>query len=288
METNPETPQEKAKTGVLSLTHLARLKCINNAHIINDIGITPYHLIEPVLMKKTAKSLRNIESMSPQIISDAEPLWKALVKRDFPDRPDSQIIPQNGKKVSISSRNLYDKYVKEREQQRQNAASNLRQITRNLDEIKNKNKVKAINKVLPSNKPRLPYSRGNTNNTGNNFKSSLLQKARVLNKQRVRNFSQSQSKPIMHSNTIGLVKIGSASNTSSRSILSSPISSPQKPNRPIPIPSSTPSITKIPTSNKKRADSSSTNILGVKRQRINNTDPKERTKKSKSYVYLNN
>lgn len=198
------SPEEKMKNGVLSLTHLARLKCINNAHLINDIGITPYHLIEPVLMKKTAKSLKQMESNSPQIIADSEPLWKSLLKRDFPDRPENQIILNNGKKMNISSRNLYDKYVKEREQQRLNATNNLKQITRNLNEIKNKNKVKTLNKILPTNKSKMVYKSQPV------FKSSLLQKARVVNKQRVRNFTNNNnSKNKVVDTNLGLVKISS-------------------------------------------------------------------------------
>jgi hypothetical protein len=182
---------EIIKNGVLSLTHIARLKCINNAHIINDIGRTPYHLIKPVLMKKTAKSLKQIEKISPQIILDSEELWKDLLKRDFPDRPINQTILKNGEKLNISSRNLYDKYSNERENQRKNAIDNYKLITKNLNDMKNKNKVKSINKILPmkSSKSQKSHSTNSTS-SHHTFKSSLLQKARVANKQRVRNFSQ--------------------------------------------------------------------------------------------------
>lgn len=185
-----EIPKYNMRNGILSLTHLARLKCINNAHAINDIGTTPYHLIEPVLMKKTAKSLREMERRSPQIIKDSEMLWKSLLKRDFPDRPINQIAVQKGSKVNMSSRSLYDRYVKEREVQRENAVGNLKQITKNLNNLKNKHKVKAINRVLPTNKPKLSYHRSSTTSASANFKSSLLQKARVANKQRIRHFMQ--------------------------------------------------------------------------------------------------
>lgn len=169
--------------GILSLTHIARLKCINNAHLINDIGTTPYHLIEPVLMKKTAKSLKQMESQSPQIIKDSEELWKNLLRRDFPDRPISQL--------DSTSRNLYDKYSMERDDQRRNAVGNLKMITKKLNDMKNKNKVKSINKVLPPvKKSRSIGSATITTPTTQVFKSSLLQKARVANKQRVRNFIQ--------------------------------------------------------------------------------------------------
>lgn len=268
----PNSPEEKMKNGVLSLTHIARLKCINNAHIINDIGTTPYHLIEPVLMKKTAKSLRQIESVSPQIIADSEPLWKSLVKRDFPDRPINQTVLRNGKKVNISSRNLYDKYFKEREAQRQNATNNIKQIVRNLNEIKNKNKVKAINRVLPSNKPKMSYNRPTTNQHA--FKSSLLQKARVANKQRVRNFSQAKNNSRILNNKVELVKIG----TAQKNLIKNGLYANNKPSA------------MMSGGNKRRIDLSTGNAGNspdVKRQK--GSDPnREKSKKSNSYIYANN
>ena len=270
---DPDSPEEKMKNGVLSLTHIARLKCINNAHIINDVGTTPYHLIEPVLMKKTAKSLRQIESVSPQIIADSEPLWKSLVKRDFPDRPVNQPILRSGKKVNLSSRNLYDRYFSEREAQRQTATNNIKQIVRNLNELKNKNKVKAVNKVFPSNKPKLSYSKS-TAGQQHPFKSSLLRKARVANKQRVRNFSQAKNNNLrIPSNKIDLVKIGSAHRNIARNDLYAGKSS-----------------SVVTNGNKRRTDLSAASSAtptarpDVKRQKISDSS-REKSKKSNTYIY---
>lgn len=273
---------DNLKNGLLSLTHIARLKCINNAHIINDIGSTPYHLIEPVLMKKTAKSLKQLEAKSPQIISDSEPLWKALIKRDFPDRPNNQTIFKNGKKNNIPSRILYDKYLKEREQQRLNAAHNIKQITKNLKEMKNRNKVKALNKVLPSNKPKLNYS--NNNNT-HVFKSNLLQKARVLNKQRVRNFSNLSNNHNKVINTnLGLVKINKSLNNNiikplnnnDRKMGNSGCNKRQR----IDL-----SDSKNSMDNNKRQKPTNNNLNNNLKD--NNVVNKEKSKKSKSYIYIN-
>lgn len=239
--------------GILSLTHIARLKCINNAHLINDIGTTPYHLIEPVLMKKTAKSLKQIESQSPQIIKDSEELWKNLVKRDFPDRPINQL--------NLTSRSLYDKYLVERDNQRKNAVGNLKLMTKKLNDMKNKNKVKSINKVLPPMKRTRSVTSNSNNSTTQIFKSSLLQKARVANKQRVRHFTQPKttvmntnkiSKPIQTSNN--WVKLG------------------QKISKPIrQIPTTRPVNTTTPV--KKSID--------IPTEPIN----KERLKRSKAYIH---
>lgn len=192
--------------GVISLTQLARVKCINNAHLINDIGSTPYHLIEPILVKKTAKSLKQIEEQSPHIIADSEQLWKSLISRDFPDRPLTHPVSENGRRVNMKSRKLYDKYIHDRELQRKNAVGNLRQITKNLSDMKNKNKVKSIDNFLPTKRQRVM-----TISKQQPFKSSLLQKARVAHKQRVRNFVQ--PKPvILQKPSFEMVKLGKPSN----------------------------------------------------------------------------
>lgn len=193
---------ETNTNGVISLTHLARLKCINNAHLINDIGCTPYHLIEPVLVKKTAKSLKQIEEQSPHLIADSENLWKSLIGRDFPDRPLTLAVFNNGRRVNMKSRKLYDKYINDREIQRKNAVGNFKQITKNLKDLKNKNKVKSIDKFLPVKKQRTPSIPKQQP-----FKSSLLQKARVVNKQRVQNFVQ--GKPVFrHPTPVEMVRLG--------------------------------------------------------------------------------
>lgn len=209
MSKDPRIPKDLdiLNKGVLSLLHIARLKCINNAHIINDIGSTPYHLIEPVLKRKTAKSLKHIESISPHIINDSEPLWKSLLKRDFPNRPNSRLIlKKNGKKGFIQSRILYDKYANELEEQRKNATDNLKQITKNLNNLKNKNKLIPISEPIKS-AHKISKRINNFSQPKRNFKSSLLQKARIVNKQRVRNFQTTTinsnliklNKPILNS-----------------------------------------------------------------------------------------
>lgn len=268
---------EKLKNGVLSLTHISRLKCINNAHFINDIGTTPYHLIAPILMKKTAKSLKQIEYDSPQIMHDSEPLWKALIKRDFPDRPLNQTTLKNGKKSNISSRTLYDKYLNDRERQRENAANNLKKIVRNLNDLKNKNKVKAINKVLPTNKRKLTNNQINGNKNSRIFKSSLLQKARIVNKQRVRNFQQTNVIGT-NRNGLGLINLGSLKRDNKGTINTGGNKSTIT-NSSINMGTRTGNTNNI---NKKKIElSNSVNISRVKRQKIKPTSISSNKEKSK-------
>ncbi|VEU23789.1 DEKNAAC104940 [Brettanomyces naardenensis] len=177
------------RTGVLSLVHLARLKCIQNAHIINEIGCTPYHLIEPVLRKKTAKSLKLIEQQSPQIIPYSGPLWQSFIARDFSDRPLEQFQVRGGKRCRIPARELYEKYLEERDRQRRQAAVTLKQLTRNLTLQKNKHKVKTLDHVI------LPIRGGRKFEVSSNptFRSSLLEKARHQNKLRCQFLSEAKS-----------------------------------------------------------------------------------------------
>ncbi|GMG21276.1 unnamed protein product [Ambrosiozyma monospora] len=177
------------RTGALKLTQICKLKCMQNSHLINDIGSAPYHLVEPILKKKSAKSLKVIESNSPQIIPHSDPLWKSLVERDFSDRPSERTTIKKGKQARVPSRELYDIYSKEREEQRNKAAAKLRLLNKNLSMEKNKTKVKALNHiVIPTNNKKAQQRE--VINGG--FKSSLLQKAKHQNRMRAQFMSQSQ------------------------------------------------------------------------------------------------
>ncbi|KAG7885194.1 hypothetical protein KL938_001451 [Ogataea parapolymorpha] len=180
---------EKAppRKGPLSLTQLARIKCIQNAHLINDIGQAPYHLVEPILKKKTAKALRVIEEQSPQIVAHDDPLWQCLIQRDFSERPCEQITIKNGRKTKVPARELYEKYAGERELQRRTATQNLRQITRNLTLERNKNKVKAVDHIVTPKSIRKPI-------VVSRPRSVLLQRAMQQNKMRAQYLSQNVKK----------------------------------------------------------------------------------------------
>ncbi|GMM32455.1 hypothetical protein DAMA08_052000 [Martiniozyma asiatica (nom. inval.)] len=194
------------KNGLPSLAHLARLKCIQNAHHINDVGTTPYHLIEPVLKKKTAKSLMKIEDKSPQIIIDSEPLWKSLIMRDFADKRSYFQLEKNN---NLSSRDLYYKYTKDLDEQKKQVTSQFKQLTKNLKE--RKSKVTAVNHVIVPTRRNLPKF---TNNKQSIFKNSMIEKARLSNKKRSQNF-KSISTPVVKSST------GTATATSSSNKINS-------------------------------------------------------------------
>lgn len=172
---------------VTPLVVLARQKCVDNAHAIVDIGATPYHLIEPVLKKKTAKALAAIEKQSTQILPYTGPLWQNLIEKEFPDRPLTQFEIIKGQKGQVHPRKLYWKYFEERELQRKQATQALKQIARSINKEKEKHKIRTLDHVITP--PRRMPSRSSGGFKPINpptFKSSLLEKARHQNKIRSR------------------------------------------------------------------------------------------------------
>lgn len=116
---------------VLSLVELATLKCIQHPGLVEDVGTTPFHLLVPVLERMLAKQLRQIESKSPHIITDLERIWRLLIRKDFPDRP--EVLP-----TQPSLRQLYAQYVEDREQLRKQSADRLRRMNEKLQNLKSK------------------------------------------------------------------------------------------------------------------------------------------------------
>ncbi|KAF6011570.1 hypothetical protein HII13_002034 [Brettanomyces bruxellensis] len=175
-----------------SLVFLATLKCIENVHLITDVGTTPYHLVEPVLKKKTAKALRQIELKSPHLVSQSDPIWQSLIAREFPNRPLVVEQMSSGRKVRVPSRQLYEKYAREKEEQQKEATRTFKQLTRLMNKEKEKHKVKTIDHaMLPKRGMRLL----GTSAPKPVFKSRLLEKARHQNKMRNRYLLSAIKKP---------------------------------------------------------------------------------------------
>jgi len=204
-----------------SLVSLATLKCIENVHLVTDVGITPYHLIEPVLRKKTAKSLHQIELKSPHITAQSDPLWQSLIARDFPNRPLVVEQIKAGRKGRMPARQLYEKYVKDKEEQQKEATRTFKQLTRMMNKEKEKHKVKTIDHVvLPRRGARLV----NTSAPKTVFKSSLLEKARHQNKMRSQFLLSAVTKPFQKRES----KSGLVGRNSSFGIPKSTVSSPMR------------------------------------------------------------
>lgn len=163
---------------VPSLVSLCQSKCLQYCSVISDVGTTPYHLVEPILKRKSAKALKAIEDKSNQIGDNSVRIWTFLIQRDFSDRPTQQ--------GQVLGRQLYDKYEAQLSNQLVQVTSNLKQMQRQLS--KNKSKVKQI-PILPG--VRRPVVRhAVVSRPRAVFKSSILEKARLENKRRVRNFKR--------------------------------------------------------------------------------------------------
>ncbi|ODQ79209.1 hypothetical protein BABINDRAFT_162248 [Babjeviella inositovora NRRL Y-12698] len=57
------------------------------AKSIFDVGNAPFYLVEPILLKMTAKQLNLVEESSPHLQQDTSVIWQNLICKDFPDRP---------------------------------------------------------------------------------------------------------------------------------------------------------------------------------------------------------
>lgn len=57
----------------------------NNIHMIQGVGLAPYHLIKPVLSKCSWSELKRIESYNEGLIEDTDELWKIHCEKEFPN-----------------------------------------------------------------------------------------------------------------------------------------------------------------------------------------------------------
>ncbi|EGW34986.1 uncharacterized protein SPAPADRAFT_58109 [Spathaspora passalidarum NRRL Y-27907] len=164
------------RSNVPTLVHLC-ISCLRkNTSQIQDVGPTPYHLLEPVLERMSAKQLNQLETASPQLIPFSDKLWVKLIEREFPDRPGK--LPLDIKS-SMPYKTLFERYVKDREEFKQDSAMRLRNITHKLERKKLQNKVVKLDQVLkdPTIRRRPSRESWSTMTSAQN-KGSILSKVR--------------------------------------------------------------------------------------------------------------
>lgn len=132
-------PQRRVPT----LGELAIRKCVANVSRLTDVGSTPFHLLQPVLLRMNAKQLLAIENTSPQITPHSDSLWHDLVAKDFPERPASEPALVAGES-STPHRTLYQKYVEEREAFRNDSTARLRSMNEKLKRKKSANSIVSV------------------------------------------------------------------------------------------------------------------------------------------------
>ncbi|CAK9438490.1 uncharacterized protein LODBEIA_P27140 [Lodderomyces beijingensis] len=164
----------KHPNGLATLLHLSQQCVKRNITRLQDVGTTPYHLLEPVLSAMSAKQLDQLEKLSRQLMPHTDGIWKQLIQKDFPDRVvDAPLV--HGPEMPYKS--LYYRYIEQRDEFRKDSAKRLRHLQQSYMKEKSKNKVITVNEVLrdPSRKRmRQPYiasgggggGRGGNNNGG--------------------------------------------------------------------------------------------------------------------------
>ncbi|ODV91602.1 hypothetical protein CANCADRAFT_73119 [Tortispora caseinolytica NRRL Y-17796] len=148
------------------LKHLALQKCLRYINYITDVGEAPYELMEPILCKMSAPGLEAIEKASPQLRDRTDPLWKALLVRDFPTKD----IP------STNFRSAYAKNHKEKQRRLKSVSQKLRASTESLNEQKSMMKITPLDDI-PLSIKRAELARKLSNTPKKNL--SIMQKARM-------------------------------------------------------------------------------------------------------------
>lgn len=166
---------------VPSLVQYSTNKLLHNISSIHDTGITPVHLLLPILSRMNAKQLGHIESTSPQLTPSTDLLWHALIEKDFPTRP-----PPRSQKLQddpMPNKSLYLKYVQEEESRRQDLTQRLRKITERLRRQKSANQIIKVPELLKDpTVRRRQFMRAPGGSVGSRYanpkKNSILLKAR--------------------------------------------------------------------------------------------------------------
>lgn len=168
-------PQRRVPT----LGELAIRKCVANVSRLTDVGMTPFHLLQPVLLKMNAKQLLAIEAASPQITPHSDLLWHDLVAKDFPERPASE-PPLVAAKTATPHRTLYYKYLEERDAFRNDSAARLRSINEKLKMQKSANSIVSVPGLFrdPTVRRSRSYNSGGGSSYGPPKNNTILGKAK--------------------------------------------------------------------------------------------------------------
>ncbi|RLV94340.1 hypothetical protein JA1_001810 [Spathaspora sp. JA1] len=92
----------------------------------------------------SSRQLNHLEVESPQLMPYSDILWKRLIEREFPER--TLTLPLDVRYMPYKS--LFEQYVRDREEFKQDSAERLRSITHRLARNKNRNKVVKLDQVL--------------------------------------------------------------------------------------------------------------------------------------------
>ncbi|KAI8345003.1 RNA polymerase II transcription factor SIII subunit A-domain-containing protein [Mortierella sp. GBAus27b] len=170
-----------APTANTDTGHVASLKdiCLSTLDryidLLDDIGTTPYYLIESVLKKCNVKQLERIEQHSEGLSEMTDELWYIHARNDFEVfRESARHYDHSGKwrlKYYAMKQEVEDRFERRRAQ--------LRQSYSNHDKVRQDRRViMDPNLRLPKRGARIPFGSSSWSSVGPK-KSSLFEKARL-------------------------------------------------------------------------------------------------------------
>ncbi|CAI5443168.1 unnamed protein product [Caenorhabditis angaria] len=123
----------RRKRGILeevpSLVSICQSVITANVHCVGYVGLTPYDLLKPALMKASLEQLRRILDVNPYLAEDADELFHEMVKRDFPKYAERE-------KDDWTWRELFDKLSTRRDEKEKNK---LEMLTKRIGNSQQKN-----------------------------------------------------------------------------------------------------------------------------------------------------
>ncbi|KAI0433627.1 hypothetical protein F5Y09DRAFT_298355 [Xylaria sp. FL1042] len=135
---------------VKSLVDLCTAVCIRNIKEITDLGIIPYAIARPILLKvDSAVQLHQIEVNSPQLAADTPEFWRRLIARDFPVLSKREAyVPKN----PTSWHKIYAKYQHMDAKAKRDAKERLQNAYKGLKEEKDR----SVSQVVTYDSKKLP------------------------------------------------------------------------------------------------------------------------------------
>ncbi|KAK6434919.1 hypothetical protein LTR95_008893 [Oleoguttula sp. CCFEE 5521] len=160
---------------VSSLALMAQRAAIRTLPRIEDVGDTPYELLEPILRRiDNPDHLLKIETNSPHIADKSAPLWQAFITRDIPDGKKKMLYPKNPR----SWHKVYRKLRKEEEAKKQSAEDALKRTLLGLKE--EKGSTMFVNKVIARPAKQAMFVDGVLNTRGQQHAAGVSSSARPL------------------------------------------------------------------------------------------------------------
>ncbi|KAI5953410.1 hypothetical protein KGF54_002782 [Candida jiufengensis] len=187
----------KHPNGLPTLLHLSQISIKRHITQLQDVGATPFHLLEPILKLMSSKQLNQLEDLSNQLMPYTDEIWSHLIKKDFPDRP-TNIGPLTSttklKFDKMPYKSLYFKYVKQRDDFRKDSANRLRHMNNTLKKEKTMNQIVTVDEIR-----RDPSIKRRNYDSSGNFRRSTqpLNKNTILGKA----LRESQSRSLMFGKT---------------------------------------------------------------------------------------